>query len=197
MASLASETDIYNLALDLLDEEPILSAGVDNRKAVRFMRRHYALTRDALLELHPWKFAIARAALASGADPLFGWGYSYALPNDCLRLIPLTTGGDENGRPIPFRLEGDGILCDQEGPLYIRYIKRVTVTTKFSNLFVQALTTALAAKAAANITGKKSYRDTLLSEYRDAIVQAQIVDSVQTTPDEPVTDAWIDGRYGT
>jgi hypothetical protein len=55
------------MALDLLEEEPILSQS-DNRAAVRWMNRNYGQTRDELLESHPWKFALRRAVLNAEAE---------------------------------------------------------------------------------------------------------------------------------
>lgn len=197
MPSLASETDIHNMALDLLDEEPILSAGVDDRTSVRFMRRAYATTRDAMLEMHPWKFAVGRAAPAAGAEPAFGWAYSYALPNDCLRVLPLTASGDPNGAEIPYALESGGLLTNHAAPIYLRYIARIEDTTKFSNLFVKALACSLAEQGATKITGKASYQAKLIERFQMALLQAQMADTLQSTPEQPYRDAWENARYGT
>lgn len=195
MGSLASETDIFDMALDLLDEEPILG-DTDRRPAVRFMKRNYPMLRDAMLELHPWKFALARLGLTADVEaPAFGWSARFRLPNDCLRLLPLTVGGDARGREIRYAQEDGFILCDEGAPLYIRYVKRQENTARFSPLFVQALALTLAARAAHKITGKASYAERLTAEMQRAVLQAEIVDSTQATAEDPFDDDFLEGRY--
>lgn len=195
MGSLASETDIFNMALDLLEEEPILS-DTDNRPAVKFMKRNYRFVRDAALELHPWKFALARAGLtADPAAPAFGWALAYALPDDCLRLLPLTVGGDPQGRELRHAVEDGFILCNEASPLLIRYVKRQENVARFSPLFVTVLASQLAARAAHKITGKQSYAERLLRDAAQNLLNAEIIDSTQGTPDDAWDDDMIEGRY--
>lgn len=195
MGSLASETDIFNMALDLLEEEPILG-DTDRRPAVRFMKRNYRHLRDATLELHPWKFALARENLTMDPDaPAFGWSARFAVPDDCLRLLPLTVGGDPRGREIRFAQEDGFILCNEGAPLPVRYVKRQESVARFSPLFVQALALSLAARAAHKVTGKASYAERLTAEMQRAILQAEIIDSTQATAEDAFDDGYIEGRY--
>jgi hypothetical protein len=101
MGSVLSQTDIYNVALDMLRERPITSLS-DGRPQTDWLNRNWAGTRDALLRAHTWNFAITRASLAaSSTAPAFGWDVAYDVEPDHLRLLPLRTGGELNGRPIP------------------------------------------------------------------------------------------------
>src|SRR5690606_15550414 len=91
---MASEVDIYNMALDLLDEEVAIDPD-DDRAPVRWMRRNFAPVRDAILRRNPWNFAIKRVVLpALVTPPAFGWKYRYQLPSDCLRPLPLESCGE-------------------------------------------------------------------------------------------------------
>lgn len=190
-----SQTDMINMALDLLEETPMISAE-DSRPAVRFMRRNYGPTRDALLRRHPWNFALRRVLLPALADaPAFGWKRAFQLPGDCLRILPLADLGDFNGRYVPFVLEGKQILTNAGAPLRIQYIAQIEDDTTFDAQFTEVLSLALAVKGASLITGKQSYAERLLSMQNAAMSAAQLTDALEGTPENPSDDDWVDGRF--
>lgn len=186
---------IMNMALDLLEEEPILTAE-DDRAAVRWMNRNFASIRDALLRQHPWNFATTRASLPLMEEaPAFGWSRQYALPPDYLRILPLT-GGYVNGRDIPFRLEGRRLLTNAGAPVSIGYIRRVENENDMDPMFVRALATTVAASAASFITGKATMKESLAKEAQDLVLRAQMVDAQEGTPATASGDDWLTGRFG-
>lgn len=194
MASGQSEVSICNMALDVLEETSIVSLS-DDTKPARWMLRNYAQTRDATLRAHPWNFArTRRTLLADTVAPAFGWTYRYAIPADALRVLPLTESGDLNSRYQPHEIEGGYILTDKIAPLKVRYIKRETNVATFDNLFIEALAARLAAKAGHLITGKSTQVDNALKLYREALLEARIVDGLEGTPEEIMDDAVIDAR---
>lgn len=186
---------IFNMALDLLKEEPILSP-TDNRSAVKWMNRNYAPTRDALLRQHPWNCALSRASLPAMSEaPAFGWKYQYQAPSDCLRVLPLADLGMVNGRSTPFSYERRRILTDVSAPLLVRFIGQVE-EPDMDAMFKQALAATLAGKAANFITGKASYANQCVQMAKEATLAAQMVDALEGTPDQPEADDWIAARYG-
>jgi hypothetical protein len=188
-----SETSIMNQALDLLEEEPILSPD-DDRAAVRWMQRNYQPVMDSLLRMHPWNFASARTALAAVSEPpSSGWSYQYDLPADCLRVLPLN-GGTLNGASVPYIIEGRRILSNAGAPLSISYIRRVTDTNQMDALFVQVFAATLASRAANWLTGKQGYSQALKQQAGELMLQAQIVDALEGSPAEPEADDWVNGR---
>jgi hypothetical protein len=187
-------TEIMNMALDLLEEEPILSQS-DNRAAVRWMNRNYGQTRNELLESHPWKFALRRAVLNAEAEqPSFGPLYSYPLPVDCVSVLPPNYGGHTNSGSMSFHREGNAVLANTSGPLLVRYISNDEES--FSALFKRALATSLAAKAASLITGKQTYAQLLTNMAANVTLQAQMRDSLQATPDHVEEEDWTRARNG-
>jgi hypothetical protein len=189
-------TEIMNQALDLLEEEPILSMD-DNRAAVRWMKRNYDPARKALIRMHPWNFALRRALLIVEANaPLFGWRYSYNLPNDCLRVLPLTSNGNPTYGSLDFQVEGRKLLTNAGSPRPIRYLADITDPRIFDPMFVDALATRLAWKAASFITGKMNYAQLCQQAHANALMQAQMIDSLEGTPERPEADDWINGRSG-
>jgi hypothetical protein len=194
MSSQLDITAICNLALDYLDEAPLTS--IDDTSAVaRWFKRNFWPMAWSLMRKHPWNFAIGRASLAAtSTPPAFGWPFAYEVPVDCLRVLPLTIDGTENGRPLPFKVEGQQILTTQDAPLRIRYVRRIENTGLFDNQFCDALAAALAQKAAHFITGKQSYGQAMGQVFAGLLDDAQMVDALEGSPDDPIDDFWLDAR---
>ena len=62
MALTSDDVDVYNMALDLLHEAPI-TAFTDDTPEAEWGERNYAVSRDAELREHRWRFAIKRRTL--------------------------------------------------------------------------------------------------------------------------------------
>lgn len=195
MPSGVSEVSIYNAALDLIEESPVTSPN-DDRASARWLKRNFSLVRDGLIRQYEWNFAKARASIAADSEaPAFGWLYSYTIPVDALRVLPLTKDGYVNGAPIQHEIEGGYILTDQAAPLKIRYLRRVTNTAEFDSMFVLVLAAALAKNMAHALTGKSSYRDRMVQHYDQMLMDAEVVDAQEGTPPVPLGDHLLDERY--
>ena len=180
-----TETAIMNMALDLLIEESIDDTS-DDRPVARWLARNYETVRDALLRQHPWNFALKRDSLAADPTaPAFEWAYRYLLPSDCLRLLPLTVAGDMNGSPIWHVVEGLYLLTDEPAPLKVKYIARIENPGLFDPNFVNALVHILANKAAHWMTGKAGFAEKLRDPTREAIFNAQLLDSLEGSAASP------------
>jgi hypothetical protein len=166
---MASPVDIANLALAHLgDDADVASFDPPEGSAqAEHCARFYPIARDSLLELHPWTFATTTQALALVGTAPDGWLYSYQLPNLCLKpLLVYTPGsrryygsaGDDCGFGVTgvrtvgnseFEVEmlpdlsGQVILTDVPDAI-LRYTLTVEDTTRFSPLFVEALSWYLA-----------------------------------------------------
>ena len=139
--------------------------------------RFYPLALSTLLEMHPWAFATRRVTLAQVDNPSSTWAYAYLQPSNALNLISIlapdatddysssmqssaqaydnsyarnTIGGAYT--PQEFSPEtndnGDDIILTNQANAVLRYTLLVSDTTKFSPLFVEALTWLLASKLA-------------------------------------------------
>ena len=182
-----TETDICNMALGLLDEAKITSYTDDTGPVARMCRLHYPILRDTMLRKYRWNFAIARTSLAANSDaPASGWSYSYDLPADCLRLLPVQYESRHGAKAFEHVVERGKILTNVEAPLKIVYIARVDASA-FDPLFADALAKALAVRLCNAITGKSSYLDRLTISERDALTAARNIDGMEGTP-EPDED---------
>lgn len=191
MASGMTETEIYNCVLDRLAEESIL-ATTDEKAVARWLNRNYPLQRDVLLQRHTWNFAIKRALLPEdGSKPDFEWRYQYLIPDDCLRVLPLTTDGKRNSPPIPFIVENKYIMTNKSAPLPTRYIFRQANVATFTPVFIDLLAQILAANFAHWLTGKASFAKQLMDISGSSFMEATRIDSLEGLPEEPADDDLI------
>jgi hypothetical protein len=191
---MTTETDICNRALDILKEAPISSID-DNRPIAMWLKRNFYVTRDALLAVAEWNFALTRASIAADEDePAFGWDYSFTIPSDCIRLLPLTYEGRIEGINIPHEIEGGKILTNESGPLKARYVSRTEDYASYPATFQEALSARLAGKMAHWLTGKSSFVQIAKSIYADAMNEAWLHDATQGTVPRGDSDEWVSLR---
>lgn len=116
--------------------------------------RHFAAVRDRLLMSHPWVCARKEAVLPELDTAVDHWPYSYALPNDCLKVLSVVM--DNGNSPVTveqWEQFGNTISCRYH-LAYLRYTRRLTNTDEWSPLFESAFCFSLAAEMAAGITGE-------------------------------------------
>lgn len=192
-----SDVMIGRAAANLLDDYGFASFD-DPTPLAQFFVSEYGLVRDECLMLHPWAFAKARAVLAPGPVPAFGWRYAYQLPADYIRCGTQTASGIDCDRSVEFAVEGDELLSDTGPVFYFKYGKRVTNPTKFPPLFARLLACRLAANAATKVTGKLSFFQKADAEFQKALQAAVHVDSLSsgkpTNYDTPYDDP-VSARY--
>jgi len=187
-------TDIANLALDILKEGPIGSIE-DARPTARWLKRNFDISRDALLEETEWDFATRRVSLPADTDgPAFGWDYSYTLPADSIRVIPLTVDGEEEGDPIPHSVEGGKVLTDAPPALKLIYVFRCEDYARYPATFVDVLSARLATRMAHWLTGKSNYVTIAQGLYNDAMRRAWLSSAVQGTAPRAADNDWVNAR---
>lgn len=198
---MASQVQIVNKAMTLLGEGRITSID-DNVKAAREAKAVWDITRDGLLASHDWTFAIVRRELEVLDDaPLNEFDYQYQIPTGCLRLIMI---GDHyvganlsdyrTGPADEYSIEGDRVLTNISAPLKVKYVSRITDTTKFSPSFVEAMAAKLASELAEPLTQSGGKRDRAEAKLRQELSNAVRVNAIQVPP-RPVADSeWILAR---
>lgn len=160
---MASEIEICNLALAHLGDTATV-ASIDPPEGsaqAEHCSRFYPVARDALLEMHSWGFATKRVQLALLSSGWPEWNYAYAQPGDAvniLAVLPPNVTDDYVATvqlPQPFSCEIDAtgaeVIYTDQVDAVLRYTALVTDTTKFSPLFVTALSHHLAGMLAGPI----------------------------------------------
>lgn len=201
---MASEVDICNLALARLGDNATV-ASIDPPEGsaqAEHCARFYAIARDSLLEMHAWKFAIRRVQLAKLAAPSRGWSFAYAVPNGAIKLLgvlPATASNDDETQPYEVESGADGatiILANQEDAS-LRFVARVTDTTTFSPLFVDALAWLLASYLAGPVLkgdAGAAMSKACLQSFLLAFSNAKVSDANQRKARPEHAPAWIAGR---
>jgi hypothetical protein len=154
---MASEVDIANLALANLGEDASVSSfsPPDGSPQAEHCARFYPIARDACLEAHAWKFAKRTLQLdAPLDDTVDGFGFAYALPSDCLRVIGIYPEGFRSDISTRYTFETETaasgariLLTDVESP-YLIYVRQIVDPSKFSPTFLTALSYLLASMLA-------------------------------------------------
>jgi hypothetical protein len=150
-----SEVDICNGGLDFVGAGTIVSLTEDSLAAAA-CRRHWPITRQEVLESHPWKCVSKQATLATTTTaPLFGFSYAYPLPADFVRMI-----GTED--PDDLFTVHNGILHCDLSPAYIDYVYLCVDPTRYSAGLVNALQMHLGYRLALALRQDANLADTIL-----------------------------------
>jgi hypothetical protein len=155
----ASALDICNLALSHLGDSANVSSidPPEGSAQAEHCARFYPIARDSLLEMHNWSFATRRtqpALLAEDIDT--AWTYAYAAPAGMVKPIAVVVPGaldDADSQPYTVETLSTGLVVvytNTENAV-LRYVARVTDTTKYTPLFVDALSWLLASYLAGPI----------------------------------------------
>ena len=195
MASI-SDVSISNRALSHLKANNRITSLNEESLEARLCKLYFDEALDALLEKHPWNFAMARQELSLSADtPVYGYDYKFQLPTDpyCIKVMEVVDSGE--AEITDWTIEGRYLLCDST-TCYIKYVKRVEQYNELSVGFRDALEYRLASKVAESLTGSTSIKKDMYVEYRLALKKAMTADSKQGSPTKEKDDdfSWIVGR---
>lgn len=187
--TVTSEVLICSNALRKLGDDPITSF-TDPTNRARLCQAIYPKTRDAVLRDHAWNRAVKRVALAELVDPpAFEFAHAYALPSDFIRLLDTDL---DNRRP--HKIEGDAVVTDATS-IKIKYISRLTDTTKFDDMFTDCLIARMAYELAQAVTSKQSLSQQFWTEYQDKLKNAKAVDGQDDDPDTFEDTTLVDFRH--
>lgn len=122
----------------------------------------------------------------------------YALPTDVLNVWRVKQKADIT--PLPpesWRREGNWLLVEQEdGPLFVEYIRRERDVSKWSTLAQTALIVRLAAEFSVTLADNNSMYAALMGEYETRLRDAGAKDGTQATPEVLRTPGTLIVRRG-
>jgi len=180
------ELEVWNLALDHVMEKPLGTVS-DATAYGRWMTRNVPHIRDVLTRAYLWNFAMQLNTLTEDATaPAFRWAARYALPTDCLRVVPPTYLGGRYNNPLEYEVAQGFIYTDNRTTLYLRTIQRqVTFEDTWDSIAIDAFTLMLAYRMTHRFTGLATHRDRLEKEFEKVVRLAAEMDAFESTP-EPV-----------
>jgi hypothetical protein len=189
-----SVIQICNNALLDLGEDAIMSLG-DEGKAAGLCNHRWPAVRDAVLRAHPWNCAMAQAELAAATTaPLWKWEFKYVLPVDFLRIIQIV--GTDGNQVRDWEIQGGIVLCNENAPIYISYVRRETDPRKYDALLDEALAARLAATLAYPLTGSTSLAQACWNVYQDKLGEARGVDAREGVPESVTPTNWLGAKLG-
>lgn len=191
---MASVPDICNLALGHLGDSANVTSisPPDGSAQAARCSQFYPIARDQALESHTWSCATVRAPGALVNNPLTSWAYAYALPANALRIVSVLPSGtrDDETDTQPFIVEqdgaGNGVIYTNVPTATLRWIVRVTDTTKYSGQLVATIARLLASYLAGPILkGKVGYQvaQAQMQAYDSELGKAQALDANQQKKD--------------
>ncbi len=189
-----SVIEICNNALLDLGEDVIMSLG-DEGKAAGLCNHRWPAVRDAVLRTHPWNCAMAQAELAAAtAAPLWRWEYKYTLPSDFLRIVQIV--GQDGIEVSDWEIQGGIILCNEDAPIYISYVRRETDPKKYDALLSETFSARMAATLAYPLSGSTALAQAYWSAYQDKLGEARGVDAREGIPESVTPTGWLGAKMG-
>lgn len=149
---MASQVDIFNLALSHLGQAADVSSPTEQSTDAQHCYRFYPIALNEMLEEFDWTFARKRSTLAELPIDRTDFLYKYQRPSDCLkerRLLPSDYTSDTD-QVLRWSRETDFIYTDESLAVLV-YTMLLDDTTKFSPEFVVGLSWKLAGYVAGPI----------------------------------------------
>lgn len=186
MSTIHTRYSVYNMALDYLDELPII-APPGTGPAARWLNRNFDRFVDVELSSNFWSFALEYHELQRDGlyEKTSRWTYRYREPNGALRIVPPTYDGQRDGRLIDYARVRGGVLTKHGPALKSWWVVRIDNPGEWEPLFAEVVASTLAINLAHKITGKATYIDRLIQLRGDLIDKAYEINALEKAP-EPV-----------
>lgn len=170
-----TKIDLCSMALLKLGEKPIQSLSEDTAVA-KLGRTFIDVVIDALLAIHPWRFACRNYELTANADGMFD------IPVDVLRIIKT------NGQIM------QGKIISPDTKTTITAVVRV-LPEKFPSYFASVVATKLAMEFCMPITSDQTVFRTLAALYESELQTAKFIDSTTSINPQIENFSLIDIRF--
>lgn len=173
---MATDLDIANLALDQIGGGEVTSITADTSSAGKRVARYFPMALVASLEKFDWSFASTRSSAinATGSAPKSGFEHKYPVPSGCVKLREVL---DDDGATISSWVEESGyILCNDDGPIYVRFTEELDSIVDLPLAFAEAVAYRLAAFLAPPHTSNPGLRQAMLAEWARCLSEAMLTD---------------------
>lgn len=170
-----TKIDLCSMALLKLGESPIQSL-LDDTAAAKLSRTLFDTVIDALLTMHPWRFASQEIKLVKNASG------NFLIPSDVLRVLKT------NGRVV-----GDKIYSDSDNISIIAVTK--TAPEKFPSYFASLAATRLAMEFCVPLLGNQTIFRMLVALYESELKTAKFIDSTTSVCDSVSDFSLVSSRF--
>jgi hypothetical protein len=178
---------LCNLALARCGSEEIASLTEENKRAKAVVNQ-YETTFLELINDTTWGFATKRVEISeSGLEPEYEFIAKYELPLDHVRVIGL-----END--IPFRREGNYILCDAKETIKLKYIWKNMDASTWSASFRKTFVLKLAEDISYILVQSASLQEKIAAEADKYLRRARSYNAQEVgSPESRYPDGYIAG----
>lgn len=185
---MATSIDVCNEALVAFGQEPIMTLD-ESSKSSRRCKQLYDSTRQYLLSLHPWSFALQSVTLAPTEDyKSIQWQYAFRRPSDCLKVVRINI--DRTAYVIE-----DKFICCNEDSIDLLYVKDLQDVNQFSRPFYVLLVKAMTRALVPSLSQNYQLQGQVDKEYAEALREARHYDSTEQHKLHYFRDDWIIARY--
>ncbi len=191
---MASVISICNAALRKVGASTITSLNQGTKNS-NFCNDRYAELRDALLEMHPWNFAVKTAKLSQTVTtPAVRFDYQYNFPDDYIRAI--TVHENDQGTGIgDYKIRGNKVESSSN-QLWMVYVSLETDPNKMTPLFRDTLAFMMAMEAATSIAEDRGLYEIMEDAFKRSLRRARSADSQADLPDRMPVGSWRTSRSG-
>lgn len=170
-----TKIDLCSMALLKIGENPIQSL-TDDSAAAKLARTLFDPTLDALISIHPWRFATADLELSKNTDG------NFLIPANVLRVLK-----------TPGQIVGNRILSDAE-KITITGLVRTSPET-YPGYFVSLVATRLAMEFCIPLMGDQTVFRMLAALYETELQTAKFIDSTTSASNSISEFSLINTRF--
>jgi hypothetical protein len=133
--------------------------------------------------------------------PYWGWNRKFALPSDYIRLIEIDGMlGTQNiaggiGHANDYNIEGRYIVCNDSGPIFIRYVAQDLTVTDMDVNFIELAACRVALECSVEIKQSDVNYQKLLNDYSRWLNIAKRADSIETPGEILPESSWLTARF--
>lgn len=179
---------LANIALDLIGAATIMSFDDDSNEA-KIIKRMYEESKREVIRSHTWNCVRKRVILAPlTTSPPFGYGNTFKLPSDLLRVLPL---GSLVG--LSYEIEERNLLCNEDS-IELHYLADITDVTIFDSLLTKAIALKLAADICYRLVQSDALTERMESKYDKILRRAKTINAQEQQEQALQADAWLDSR---
>jgi hypothetical protein len=201
--------DVCNLALSYLGNTREISSMAEQSTEAILCNRFYNISRESLLKMYPWNFAVKDAALTRASSIVDGetvyetnnsFQYVYGYPDDCLRVLKVMSANDGNEIVNDYNicyasvsLDMKRIACDIS-EAQAQYIVDIQDVTAMPSEFIDALSLMLATRLALPLTSSGQMAQAIQQQSSIAVDTAKRMCALERNQPLIKTNRYLDAR---
>jgi len=193
--------NICNLALSYLGNTRAIQSKTEQSTESILCNRFYDITRESLLEVYPWNFAVKEIDLILAQNETNnGFAYVYEYPDDCLRVLKIMSANDSNVIVNDYNVvyahdavDVKRIVCDV-ADAKASYIVDIQDVDAMPKSFRKALALALAEELAVPLSSSAQLAQVIQQKASIALDTAKRMSALERNQPLVKTNRYLDAR---